>query len=80
MTMVVAWPDCNAPRRSAWDRLLRRLAASPRLWVRPHARRRFVNRVLAETPDPRILADLGIDPVRTRHVERWMMAMLYHQQ
>lgn len=79
MTIVVTWPDRHAPRHAAWDRLLRRLAVSSRLWARRHARRRFVNRVLAETHDPRILADLGIGPVRPHYVERWMMAMLYHQ-
>lgn len=79
MTMVVAWPGRNARRHAAWDRLLRRLSVSSRLWARRRARRRFVTRVLAETDDPRILADLGIDPVRPHHVERWMMAMLDHQ-
>ena len=79
MTMVVTWPDRKARRSSVWDRLLRRLAVLSRLWARRAARRRFVNRVLAETHDPRILVDLGIGPVRPRHVERWMMAMLYHQ-
>ena len=79
MTMVVAWPDRRARRHSAWDRLLRRLSISSRLWARRQARHRFVSRVLAETDDPSILADLGIGAVRPRHVERWMMAMLYHQ-
>lgn len=79
MTMVVTWPDRNARRHTAWDRLLRRLAVSLRLWARRRARRRLVNLVLAETDDPRILADLGIGPVRSRHVERWIMAMLWHQ-
>lgn len=80
MTMVVTWPNRNVRRHAAWEWLLRRLAVSSRLWARRHARRRFVNRVLAETHDPRILADLGIGPVRPRHVERWLMAMICHQQ
>jgi hypothetical protein len=72
MTMVVNWPDRDVRRHAA---LLRRLVVSSRLW----ARRRFVKRVLAETHDPRIFADLGIGRVRPRHVERWIMAMLCHQ-
>ena len=80
MTIVVAWPRRNAHKHAVWDQLLRRLAVSSRLWARRRARRRLVNRVLAETHDPRILADLGIDPIRPHHVERWAMAMLYHQQ
>jgi hypothetical protein len=79
MTMVVAWPGRNAGRHAAWDRWLRRFSISSRLWVRRRARRRFVTRILSATRDPRILADLGIDPVRQRHVERWVMAMLDHQ-
>jgi len=79
MTMVVTWPARNARRHTAWDRLLRRLAVSLRLWARQRARRRFVNRVLAETQDSRILAELGIELVRSRHVERWIMATLWHQ-
>lgn len=79
MTMVVTCPVHNTGWHAAWQRLLRRLAVSSRLWARRHARRRFVNRVLAETRDPRILADLGIDPVRPDPVERWVMAMFYHQ-
>lgn len=79
MTIVVAWPDHNARLRAVWEQLLRRLVVSSRLWARRRARRRFVSRVLVETHDPRILADLGIDPIRPHHVERWVMAMLYHQ-
>ena len=79
MTMVVTWPDRNARRHAAWDRLLRRLAVLLRLWGRRRARRRFVTRVLAEPRDPRILADLGIGPVRSRHVESWIAATLWHQ-
>jgi hypothetical protein len=79
MTMVVTWPDGNAQKHPGWDRLIRRLSVSSRLWARRHARRRFASRILAETRDPRILADLGMGPVRPRHVERWIMAMLYHQ-
>jgi hypothetical protein len=37
------------------------------------------SRVLAETRDPRILAELGIGTVRSPHVERWMMTVLFHQ-
>lgn len=79
MTMVVNWPDRNARWHAAWERLLRRIAVSARLRARRHARRRFVNRVLAETHDPRILADLGIGPARPRPVERWLLAVLCHQ-
>ena len=76
MTMVVTWPDRDARRQAAWDRLLRRLAVSSRL----RARRRFVNRgALAETHDSRIFADPGIGRTRPRHLERWIMAMLCHQ-
>ena len=80
MTMVVTWADRNARKHAVWDQLLRRLAVSSRLWARRRARRRLVGRVLAETHDPRLLADLGIGPIRPHHVERWAMAMLYHQQ
>jgi hypothetical protein len=79
MAIVMAWPDRATRRRAAWGLLVRRVAVSSRLWARRRARRRFVNRVLAETNDPRILADLGIHPDRTPHVERWMTAMLWHQ-
>lgn len=79
MTIVMTWPDHHARRHAARDRTLRRLAVLSALWARRYARRRFVNRVLAETQDPRTLVDLGIGPARPRHVERWLMAMLYHQ-
>jgi hypothetical protein len=79
MAIVMAWPDRATRRRTAWGLLVRRVAVSLRLWARRRARRRFVNKVLAETNDPRILADLGIRPVPTPHVERWMTAMLWHQ-
>lgn len=79
MAIVMAWPDRATRRRAAWGLLVRRVAVSSRLWERRRARRRFVNKVLAETSDPRILADLGIRPVPTPHVERWMTAMLWHQ-
>lgn len=78
-SMVLEWPGRRTRRRSAGNRLWCRLAALPRLWARQRARRRFVNQVLAETHDPRLLADIGLDPVQTPHVERWVMAMLYHQ-
>lgn len=79
MTMVVTLPDRNAREHAAWERLLRRLHAKSRLWARRRARRRFFRAVLAENHDPRILLDLGIGPVRLTHVERWVMAMLWHQ-
>jgi hypothetical protein len=79
MAIVMAWPDRANRRKAAWGLLVRRVAVSSRLWARRRARRRFVNRVLAETNDPRILADLGIRPVPTPHVERWITAMLWHQ-
>lgn len=79
MTMVVAWPDSNSSERPAWQRLVRRLVISIRLAPRRLARRRFVNRVMAETRDPAVLAELGIRPGRPSHTERWVSAMLWHQ-
>jgi hypothetical protein len=79
MTTVVIWPDRDAPRHAAWGGLLRRLDVSVRLWGRRRARRRFVNQVLAETRDPRILGDLGISTVPQPDVERWVTAILWHQ-
>jgi hypothetical protein len=43
------------------------------------ARRRLVNRVMAETRDPAILAELDIRPATRSHTERWVAAMLWHQ-
>lgn len=58
---------------------LRRLSVLLRLWQRRLARRRFERRVLAETQDPALLLDIGIRVQRPSHVERWILAMLWHQ-
>lgn len=76
---VVIWRDRKAPRNGAWDGFVRHLYVAIRLWGRRRAQRRFVNQLLAETRDPRILGDLGIVPVRQPHVERWITAILWHQ-
>jgi hypothetical protein len=80
MTLVMTRPDRIALGRPAQQKLLRRLRAAPRLWARRLARRRLLKSILAETDDPGILADLGINLPRPSHVERWIMAMLYHQR
>lgn len=77
MTLLAGWDGAGG--RPAWGRRLRRLAVGLRLWQRGLARRRLVNRVLAETPDPEVLADMGIAPRRAGHTERWIAAMLWHQ-
>lgn len=79
MAMAVTWADSKAERHPEWVRLVRRLSVSLRLWARRRARRRFVRSVLAETAEPRMLADVGIRLVQPGHVERWAKAMVYHQ-
>lgn len=80
MTVMAARPDWSDPWEPAWHRLLRRLAVSSRLWARRRSRRRFVKQVLAETCDPKVLAELGIALARPRYIERWLMAMHCYQR
>ena len=78
MTLVagskVGYSGRPESRRALW-----RLTMALRLWQRRLAHRRFVSRVLAETQDPELLADIGIPTPRPSQVERWVMAMLWHQ-
>lgn len=77
MTLLVGWD--GAGKGTAWGRQARRLATSLRLWQRGLARRRLVSRVMAETHDPEVMADMGIRAARPSHAERWIAAMLWHQ-
>jgi hypothetical protein len=79
MALVAGWTDRVAHGRPWWRRRLLRLAGLFHSWQRRLARRRFVGSVLTQTADPAILADIGIEPADKRHVERWIMAMLWHQ-
>lgn len=78
MTLVagskVGYAGRPESRRALW-----RPTMALRLWQRRLAHRRFVRRVLAETQDPALLADMGIPSPRPSQVERWVMAMLWHQ-
>ena len=80
MTMVLTWPDRRTRNRPTRGRLLRRLAVLLRLVARRQARRRVINRVLAETHDPEALADIGIRVPPPSPVERWVGAMLWHRR
>lgn len=79
MTTIVNWQDRDVSVQPVWHTWQRRLTVSLRLWQRRMARRRFVNRVLAETRDPALLEDVGIRPQGQGHTERWIAAMLWHQ-
>ena len=79
MTLVLGSTDRYTHRHPQPHRALRRLSVLLRLWQRRLARRRFERRVLAETQDPALLIDIGIRIERPNHVERWIMAMLWHQ-
>ena len=80
MTLAVGWPDRTHKQQPRWRRWGRRSALALRLWQRGLARRRFVSRVMAETRDRDMLSDMGIRPERPSQVERWIMAMLWHQR
>ena len=79
MTLVIGSADRYADRHVQRHPALRRLAVLLRLWQRRLAWRRFERRVLAETQNPELLIDVGIRVGRPSHVERWIMAMLWHQ-
>jgi hypothetical protein len=78
MTLTLEWPHSTS-KHALSPRQLRRPILILRLWRRRLAHRRFIRRVLAETHDPRVLADLRIRPGRPSDLERWIMAMLWHQ-
>ena len=80
MAMTVTWVDNKAGRHAVWEHLLRRLAVLLRQRARRRAQRRIIRSILAETADPRMLADVGIDLVQPRHLEHWAEAMLCHHQ
>ncbi len=79
MTLAIGATDRYTQWRSPRQTALRRLSVLLRLWQRRLARRRFERRVLAETQDPELLRDIGIRTQGPNHVERWIMAMLWHQ-
>ncbi len=61
-----------------------RLAVRYRVLLRSvrceHQRRRTIDQLLAETRDPRILADVGFAVPRPTIIERWAVAMLHHRR
>ena len=79
MTLVLGSTNRYTHRPPQRHPALRRLSVLLRLWQHRLARRRFERRVLAETQDPELLADIGIRAQRPNHVELWIMAMLWHQ-
>jgi hypothetical protein len=79
MALVSGWTDGVVHGRPWWRRSLFRLAGLFHRRQLRLAQRRLVCSVMAETTDPAALADIGIDATERRDVERWIMAMLWHQ-
>ena len=79
MTLVIGSTGRYTHQHPQRHPALRRLSVLLRLWQRRLVRRRFERRVLAETQNPELLRDIGIRAQRPSHVERWIMAMLWHQ-
>lgn len=68
---TVTWPRFRIPKR--WRVFLR-------LVRREQLRRRALDQLLAETRDPRILADIGFALPRRTIIERWAATMLHHRR
>ena len=67
---TAAWPRLRIAKR--WHVLVRR-------WQRRQYHRRALRQVLAETSDPRLLADIGFAPPPRAILPHWMLAMIYSQ-
>lgn len=80
MTLVAGWTGRNPRRHPLWLQGLWRFALSLRPGQRAMTRHRSIRRGLAGTQDSEVFAEVGIRAGRPSHLERWLMAMLWHQR